>query len=268
MTDRLRRSLAPITDAAWTELEQLAARTLRGERTGRRLVDFSGPHGWHHAGVNLGTLDCDPGGAVDGVDWATRRVLALTELRVPFRLNRAELETLGRGCQPSALEALTVAARKAASFEETAIFLGFREAGIRGLFQASSHPPMPLGSTLEQLAETVELAVLSLQTCRVGGPYALALGTEAYKRLLSQRTATDPLRQRVQALATGGIHWSPALPGGVLLSRRGGDFELTVGQDMTIGYRSHDAQSVELQFTESFTFRVLESSAAIELSQG
>jgi uncharacterized linocin/CFP29 family protein len=62
--------------------------------------------------------------------------------------------------------------------------------------------------------------------------------------------------------------WAPALQGGaVLLSVRGGDYELTVGQDLSIGYAVHDRTDVELFLTESFTFRVLEEKAAIFLSR-
>jgi uncharacterized linocin/CFP29 family protein len=35
-------------------------------------------------------------------------------------------------------------------------------------------------------------------------------------------------------------------PGGVVLSQRGGDFELVVGRDVSIGYLSHDATEVRL----------------------
>jgi uncharacterized linocin/CFP29 family protein len=47
-----------------------------------------------------------------------------------------------------------------------------------------------------------------------------------------------------------------------LLSIRGGDYELTVGQDLSVGYLAHSADDVELFITESFTFRVLEEKAA------
>jgi len=76
-----------------------------------------------------------------------------------------------------------------------------------------------------------------------------------------------PLRQRIEALVTGGIHWSPVLEGGAVLSRRGGDFELTVGQDLAIGYKNHDAREVHLYLTESFAFRVLEPAAAVALER-
>ncbi|HPC23846.1 MAG TPA: family 1 encapsulin nanocompartment shell protein, partial [Phycisphaerae bacterium] len=66
----------------------------------------------------------------------------------------------------------------------------------------------------------------------------------------------------------GDILWSPALDGGLLLSKRGGDFEMTVGQDIVIGYAHHDRYKVELYLTESFTFRVLEPLAAVALRAG
>ncbi len=51
----------------------------------------------------------------------------------------------------------------------------------------------------------------------------------------------------------------------VLLSVRRGDFALTVGQDLSIGYAFHEKHKVELYLTESFTFRVLEPAAAVYL---
>lgn len=51
-----------------------------------------------------------------------------------------------------------------------------------------------------------------------------------------------------------------------MLSLRGGDFELTVGQDFSIGYLSHSATTVDLYVQESFTFRTLTTEAAVALS--
>jgi uncharacterized linocin/CFP29 family protein len=52
------------------------------------------------------------------------------------------------------------------------------------------------------------------------------------------------------------------------MATRGGDYEITVGQDLSIGYAVHDRENVELYLTESFTFRVLEEKAAIFLRRG
>jgi uncharacterized linocin/CFP29 family protein len=99
----------------------------------------------------------------------------------------------------------------------------------------------------------------------MNGPYALALGIKAYGEIIADSEDGYPLRKRIEeSLSGGSLVWAPALQGGaVLLSTRGGDYELTVGQDMSIGYAVHDRTSVELYLTESFTFRVLEEKAAI-----
>lgn len=265
MADILRREMAPIADAAWKEIELQSSRILKGNLSGRKLVDFCGPFGWPFAAVNLGKLRVDPGQEADGISWGLHQVLPLIEVRVPFSLDIWGLDDVERGARNPQLDALTAAARKAAIFEETAIYHGFAPGGIQGLLGAATLAPVPLTRDRSQFTESVELALLAIQEAEIGGPYALVLGTEPYKWLMAGEPSAYPLRKRVQALATGGIHWSPALRGGAVLSRRGGDFEMTVGQDLAIGYKQHSAQEVELYYTESFTFRVLEPAAAVEL---
>lgn len=53
-----------------------------------------------------------------------------------------------------------------------------------------------------------------------------------------------------------------------MISLRGGDFELTVGQDFSIGYLDHNAERVRLYLEESFTFLILSQQAAIPLTSG
>ena len=266
MADILRRDLAPIVDGAWQEIERQSSRILKGNLSGRKLVDFSGPHGWPFAAVNLGKLDVEPEDAVDGVVWGLRKVLPLVELRMPFTLGLWELDDVQRGAKNPELKALTEAARKVALFEERAIYLGFSPAGIQGLLDGSSHEPVPLSPDRSRFTESVELALLAIQQAEIGGPFALVLGTEPYRWLNVGDPNAYPLKQRIQGLFTGGIHWSPALEGGAVLSVRGGDFELTVGQDLSIGYKLHDSREIELYFTESFTFRVLEPAASVALN--
>ena len=263
MTDILRREMAPIADAAWKEIEKQSSRMLKGNLSGRKLVDLCGPFGWQHAAVNLGRLEL--GAEEEGLGWGLHKVLPLVEIRVPFTLNIWELDDLERGAKNQDLGNLSRAARKAALFEENAIYRGFPAAGILGLLEASALPPVPLSPDRSRLTESVELAILSIQKAEIGGPFALVLGTEPYKWIMAGEPGAYPLGRRIEALATGGIHWSPALEGGAVLSRRGGDFEMTLGADMAIGYKHHSAREVELYFTESFTFRVLEPSAAVEL---
>jgi len=265
MTDILRRDFAPITAIAWKEIDLQAGRILKGNLSGRKLVDFSGPHGWEYGAVNLGCLEVDHDKELDGISWGLHKVLPLVEIRVPFSLRIWDLDDMARGAKSPDLRNVKEAARKVAHFEETAIYHGFTAAAIHGMLGSSSHKPVPLTSDRTGLTESVELALLAIQEAEIGGPYALVLGTEPYKWLMAGDPHDYPLRERILALVKGGIHWSPVLEGGAVLSRRGGDFELTVGQDLSIGYKIHDEHFVELYFAESFAFRVLEPAAAVEL---
>ena len=69
----------------------------------------------------------------------------------------------------------------------------------------------------------------------------------------------------VQRLVDGPIVWAPAVDGAIVMSLRGGDFELVVGQDFSIGYLAHTEETVDLYIQESFTFRVLADEAAVPL---
>ena len=57
----------------------------------------------------------------------------------------------------------------------------------------------------------------------------------------------------------------PAVEGAVVLSLRGGDFELTVGRDLSVGYLDHTQDRARFYIQESMTFRVLDSDAAVPL---
>ena len=56
-----------------------------------------------------------------------------------------------------------------------------------------------------------------------------------------------------------------SMGGAVALSLRGGDFAFESGQDLSIGYDSHDAEVVRLYLEESFSFRVATPEAAVAL---
>jgi uncharacterized linocin/CFP29 family protein len=77
---------------------------------------------------------------------------------------------------------------------------------------------------------------------------------------------SHPIREHLARLLDGDIIWAPAIDGALLLSARGGDYELRLGQDLSIGYLSHDAEHVELYFVESFTFAAYTTEASVVIS--
>ena len=69
----------------------------------------------------------------------------------------------------------------------------------------------------------------------------------------------------LQELVDGEIVWAPAIKGGCVISNRGGDFKLSSGQDISIGYLSHNEKTVKLYLQESFTFQFYTSEAVVSL---
>jgi uncharacterized linocin/CFP29 family protein len=266
MMDLLKRRHAPLTDEAWKQVDDEARRVLTLNLAGRKVVDFSGPHGWQLGSVNTGRLRPAGKGPLAGVSYAVRSVQPLVEVRAPVILKIAELDDAARGAEDLDLDPVIAVAERVARAEDTAIFHGFKEAQITGIIEASPHKPIDVASTLDW-PRAVVAGMEALRAAGMTGPYALALGIQAFDELGADSEDGYPLRRRLtETLPEGSLIWAPAVQGGaVLLSIRGGDYELTVGQDLSVGYAVHDRTDVELYITESFTFRVLEEKAAILL---
>jgi uncharacterized linocin/CFP29 family protein len=266
--DLLKRDLAPVLPAALAAVDQEAARVLKLNLAGRQIVDFKGPHGWELAAVNTGRLQILPAGANDQVHIAIRQAQPLIELRIPIRLPIMELDSIGRGAANPDLGPVVQAAERAADTEDGAIFNGFGPAGIVGIIPASPHAPHPLPADVNDLPRTVLAAKETLRQAGISGPYALVLDTAMYAQVLGAAEDGYPLAKRItQQVIDGPLIRASAIKGGVLLSVRGGDYELTVGQDLAIGYADREREIVELYLTESFTFRVLEAGAAVPLAR-
>ena len=266
MSGILKRGLAPIDASAWRLIDEQAARILKGNLSARALVDFRGPLGPAAASVNLGGIGAVETEVVPGVAWGRRAVLPLVEIDVPFTLSLCELDDVVRGGQTPDLTAVTLAAQRAALFEEKALYHGLPAQACTGLLEATPHKPLPLPRDPAAALAAFESAVVALQTSGIGGPYQLVLGSDAYSWLAVADTQGYPLRARVSDLLDGGgIRWSPALPCGALVSSRGGDAELTVGQDFAVGFAGTEGDQVHLRLCASFAFRVLEPLAAVAL---
>ena len=74
-----------------------------------------------------------------------------------------------------------------------------------------------------------------------------------------------PLLEHLRKIVEGPIVWAPGVNGAVVLSLRGGDFVFESGQDVSIGYDSHDSEVVRLYLQESFSFHVATPEAAVAL---
>lgn len=262
--DILRRSLAPINDAAWKEINETAADVMRNLLSARKFVDVEGPHGLGFSSVSTGRLNLKKNQPVGQVRYGTFDVLPLTESRISFKLNQWELDNISRGTQDADLDALEAAARKMAEFEENAIYHGLPEAGIKGLLKSSGHKPIAFPENPEGILNVVARGIANFTKASIEGPYNLVLGIPKWEELMTY-VKGYPLFSHIERLMGGKIIISPCITEGVMISSRGDDFKLTLGQDLSIGYESHTQNEVQLYLTESFVFRVLEPKAVIVL---
>jgi uncharacterized linocin/CFP29 family protein len=261
--DLLKRRHAPITPEAWKQIDDEAKRVLQLNLAGRKLIDFDGPHGWQYAAVNTGHLALRTDGGL-GVPWGVREVAPLIEVRVPFELPIMELDNASRGAVLD-IPAVVSAAEKTAHAEDNAIFNGFKAGGIEGIIPTAAHPALTIPDDYADYPSVVVNAAETLRRAGINGPYALALGPTCYAGLAQAAEDGYPIRERVEHVLDGPMVLAPKVDGAVLLSHRGGDYQLSVGQDLSIGYAGHDRDKVHLYLTESFAFRVLERGAAVYL---
>jgi uncharacterized linocin/CFP29 family protein len=262
--NNLHRELAPISESAWVQIDEEATRTLKRYLAGRRVVDVKGPGGGGLAAVGTGHLHIveAPG---EGIIARQREVKALVELRVPFELERQAIDDVERGANDSDWQPLKEAAKRIAFVEDRAIFEGYPAAGIQGVRRGTSNPLVTLPADAIKYPDAIAEALSQLRLVGVNGPYSVVLGADAYTALSESSDHGYPVIQHIQRLVNEEIIWAPAIAGAFILTTRGGDFDLHIGQDLSIGYSTHSKTTVTLYLQETITFLLLTAEAAVAL---
>jgi uncharacterized linocin/CFP29 family protein len=263
--NNLHRELAPISDEAWAEIEQETTRTLKRYLAGRRVVDVSGPAGTAMSAVGTGHLvSIDP--PTSAVQARQRLVLPLVEFKVPFTLSREQIDDVARGSEDSDWQPAREAARQIAFAEDQAIFAGYPAAGIGGIAPGASNPGITLPAQIADYPMAFARAAGQLRAAGVDGPYTAVLSADAYTAVSEASDHGYPIIRHLRNVLDGELIWAPAISGAFVVTARGGDFSLHLGQDLSIGYQSHTDEVVVLYLQETFTFQLLTAEAAVALT--
>src|SRR5262245_53924445 len=263
--NNLHRELAPISDAAWAQIEEETSRTIKRYLAGRRVADVHGPSGSAFSAVGTGHQNAIAAPA-DGITVQQREAKALVELRVPFELERQMIDDVERGSNDSDWQPAKDAARKIAFAEDRAIFEGYAAAGIVGVRQGTSNPQKPLPADVRKYPEAFSQALSQLRLVGVNGPYSILLSAQAYTELAETSDYGYPVLEHVKRLVKNQIIWAPTIDGALIVTARGGDLDLHIGQDVSISYLSHSDTHVRLYLQETFTFLYLTSESAVALA--
>jgi uncharacterized linocin/CFP29 family protein len=136
-----------------------------------------------------------------------------------------------------------------------------------GVRQGTSNPKLALPADVTQYPDAIAQGLSALRLAGVNGPYVVLLGADAYTQLSEISDHGYPVLDHVKRLVDEkNIIWAPAIEGAFILTKRGGDFDLHIGQDLSIGYLSHTDATVKLYLQESFTFLYLTSEASVAFS--
>lgn len=259
--DILRKALAPISNEAWKEINETAVDVLSSVLSARKFVDVEGPKGWDYAALPTGRIQV-PASQKGPLKYGIHQVLPMVEARIPFELDIWELDNVARGAEDIDLGAMEDAARNIAQFEEKAIYEGFKPGGIVGLKSSSEHDVIAFPESTEDIMGAISMGLSKLKATSIEGPYSLVLNTEKWQKV-NAHLRGYPLRKQLEGLLGGSIIMAPYVKDAYLVSERGGDFKMVIGQDLSIGYESHSSKKVQLYFTESFTFQVVDPATLV-----
>lgn len=258
----LKKEQAPLTEAAWEEIEDQARKTLNAWLTARRFLTVEPPHGWDYPGFPMGRLT-EIQEEKDGLCYAPRVFRPVVEIRKSFILDRWEMDNISRGCEDPDLAPLEKAAESVGRFEDQAIYKGLSPVGHPGLIESA-------GTTVKitknpDWADLVTSGITTMRKSAIAGPYALILCEPMWNQLATEIKGY-PLKKYLENLLEGPVIMSPNLEGGLLVQHHSEDLRLITGQDISIGYQSHDEKKVELFFTETFALKIVEPAAILRYS--
>jgi uncharacterized linocin/CFP29 family protein len=263
--DILRRAHAPLSAEAWKAIDEAVTAIAKRTLAARRIATFDGPRGFGYVAVPLGTASA--GATQDGrAQVSVPDVVRLHEIRTAFSLDWAVLDALERGAPALEADAAEDAAREVALAEDRLAFYG--EPAGQGFLTRAESPRVPVGDWGEagRVVSDVLQAVERIDGAGIPGPYELVLSPPRYFAYLRAADRGYPsgrhLREQVAAVHRGASLREP----GALFSTRGGDFVLTVGGDLSVGYRAHDREAVHLFCVETLAAQTLTPGAVCLLT--
>ncbi|MCI1778499.1 MAG: bacteriocin family protein [Bacteroidales bacterium] len=260
--DILKKNFAPITDKGWEEISKRIRTVLDSSITARNIVDIDGPNGFEFGGISTGKLIIPQKHEAGHIRFGIREMLPLVEVREPFEMELWELDDIERGARAVDFSDMDKIVSEFAAFENRSVYEGFTPGKIKGLKESSAHPAVKLPSSPDDFLKAVGKQTGVLADSAVGGPYTLVLSEARWLEMLRVSDGY-PVLKHINAITGGKVVINRTTETSFLLSGRGGDYELVIGQDASCGFEGARDGKVRLYLSESFTFRVLSPEAVI-----
>lgn len=251
----------PLAEPVWSALTEAMVATARHVLAARRVATFDGPRGWEHVASRLGVItrcETTEGRAMVCLP----EVALLAEIRADFQVSWAAVQAFERGAPALDTAPVEAAAREVALAEDRIAFYG-QPVG-HGFLTSPESPKVRRGDWARpgQAVRDLLRAVEALDTAAVPGPYEAVLPPAAYYAYLQAATeGGETARSQLKGVLAAAHRSEVVRSGGAVFSTRGGDFLLTVGGDLTLGYAYHDRDAVHLFCAETVTPRLVTPTA-------
>jgi uncharacterized linocin/CFP29 family protein len=265
--DFLRRQSTPLSERVWKTLDEAVAQAARHVLVGRRVATFDGPKGWEHVAARLGTVTpCETKEGTASV--YVPDVILLAEIRANFSVQWAAMEAFERGAPALDTEAAELAAREAALAEDRLVL--YAEPTGTGFLTWKESTRVKVGDwskggrVISDLVKAVEV----LDGLGIPGPYEAVLASAPYYAYLrAVGEAGYPAARQLKDVVSG-VHRSPIVrEAGAVFSTRGGDFVMTVGCDLSVGYRADDRDAIHLFCVETVAAQTMTPKAVCLLER-
>ncbi len=275
MADFLQRAQAPLTDEEWQTLDKTVAETARRQFVARRVLDLFGPIGAGHqfvprlalAGVTPASAD-NLGQGGEPIAVAARTQLPLTIIHKDFVLHWRDVESARQSGLPLDLGAAAAASALCTAREDELIFHGDKTLGIDGLATVPGHRSMTRrdwGLGGHAFLDIIE-AVDHMTSAGLQPPFALVCSPNLFACLL-RVTGTSGVLELNQAreLCSAGVFSSAHVKSAVLLAVGPHNFDLVVGQDLTVGYVRSENMDYVFRVVETLALRIKRAAAICSL---
>ena len=161
--DILKKSLAPITDRAWEEIQEQSQKIFNEYLTARKISDINGPNGLELGAVSTGRLVVPKEHTEKGINYGIREVVPLVEIRKPFTLDIWELDNASRGAKDADFGNMEAAARDIASFEDQCIYYGFKPTSQAGFIDTAGEDPVKINADHDQFLTGISRQISRLK---------------------------------------------------------------------------------------------------------
>lgn len=265
--DLLRRQSAPLSERVWKALDEAVAQAARHVLVGRRVATFDGPKGWDHAATRLGTVTpCETSAGQASV--CVPDVILLAEIRANFSVPWTALEAFERGAPVLDTDAAERAARDVALAEDRLVLYG--EPTGTGWLTRKESARVQVGDWSKggRVISDLVKAVETLDGLGIPGPYEAVLASAPYYAYLrAVGEAGYPAARQVKDIVSGVHRSSVVRDAGAVFSTRGGDFAITVGCDLSVGYRADDRDGIHLVCLETVAAQTMTPKAVCVLER-